>query len=359
MIHVTKTYLPPLEEYQQYLKEIWQTGWITNHGALSQQLQQALAQYFNCPNVVLLNNGTIALQIAVKMFSQGTEVVTTPFSYVATTSSIVWEGFTPVFADIDPNTLNIDPARAEAAITPNTAAILATHVYGNACDVEALAAIAKKHNIALIYDAAHAFGCHLNGKALVNYGHMSTLSFHATKLFHTVEGGAIITNDNALGHQASYMRNFGHNGQEQYWGLGVNGKISELHAAMGLLVLPKVNELIERRRTLSQRYDTALAGRLQKQQLHPGLQYNYAYYPVLFASEEALLNTRDALHAIEVQPRRYFYPSLTALPYVQGSAPTPIANEVAKRVLCLPLYYDLPEADVDRIAECIIKSLPS
>jgi dTDP-4-amino-4,6-dideoxygalactose transaminase len=280
-INVTKSYLPPLEEYVGYLRGIWERGHLTNAGPLVVELEQRLKDYLGVKHCFYVNNGTIALQIAIKALKLEGEVLTTPFSYVATTSSLVWEGCSPVFVDIDPVTLCIDPAKLEAAITPRTTAIMATHVYGNPCDVEAIAAIATRHGLRVIYDAAHAFGVEYKDQSVLNYGDISTLSFHATKLFHTVEGGAIITNDDEVAHRISYMRNFGHNGPEAFWGVGVNGKSSEFHAAMGLCVLPQVDNLVRRRREISERYDRILANTaIVRPQLQPGTtRYTYSYYP--------------------------------------------------------------------------------
>ncbi|HEX8531371.1 MAG TPA: DegT/DnrJ/EryC1/StrS family aminotransferase, partial [Cytophagales bacterium] len=354
MINVTKTYLPPLEEYHQYLQGIWERVHVTNHGPLVLELEAKLKAYLGVKHLFFVNNGTIALQIAVKALGLAGEVITTPFSYVATTSSLVWEGCRPVFVDIDPETLTLDAARIEEAITDQTTGILATHVYGNPCDVDAIGQVAGRHGLKVIYDAAHAFGVHYRGKSLLDYGDVATLSFHATKLFHTGEGGAIVTNDDALAHRIAYMRNFGHNGPEAFWGVGINGKSSELHAAMGLCVLPRVAGLIESRRQLFATYDALLAkADLQRPVLRPATEYNYAYYPVLFPTEEKLLEARDALNREDIFPRRYFYPALNTLDYAGGQS-LPVAEDVARRVLCLPLYHDLERADAARIAGIIV-----
>lgn len=358
MINVTRTYLPPLEEYTKYLEGIWERVYLTNAGPLVVELEQRLREYLGVKHFFFVNNGTIALQIALKALEiEEGEVLTTPFSYVATTSSIVWEGSEPVFVDIHPETLCLDPAKIEAAITPRTRAIMATHVYGNPCDVEAIEAIAQRHQLKVIYDAAHAFGTLYKGTSVLNYGDVSTLSFHATKLFHTGEGGAIVTNDDAIAHRIAYMRNFGHNGPEAFWGVGVNGKSSELHAAMGLCVLPKVPELIAKRKALAELYDSLLDGTVcVRPALQPHTTYNYSYHPILLPSEEVLLKVRDALNAQEITPRRYFYPSLNTLNYVRPQA-APISEDVSTRVLCLPLYYDLEFDQVRQIAAIINQAL--
>ncbi len=355
-INVTKTYLPPLEEYTAYLKGIWDRGHLTNQGPLLVELEEKLRNYLGVKHLFVVNNGTIALQIAIKALGLKNEIITTPFSYVATTSSIAWENCTPVFADIDPKTLCMNPDEIKKKITPSTSAILATHVYGNPCNVDSIKEIADTNKLKVIYDAAHAFGVNYKGISVLNYGDISTLSFHATKLFHTIEGGAIITDNDELAHKIGYMRNFGHNGPEAFFGAGINGKTSEFNAAMGLCILPKVSELIEARKRISKIYDELLKNTsLKKPELTERTEYNYAYYPVLFETEEQLLETRKRLNENSIFPRRYFYPSLNTMNYV-GKQDAPVSEEVSRRVLCLPLYYDLENDDVKKVAE-IIKSL--
>ena len=357
MINVTKTYLPPLEEYVQYLQGIWERNWVTNQGPLVKELEVKLKEFLGVKHLFFVSNGTIALQIAIKALDLHGEIITTPFSYVATTSSIVWEGCRPVFVDIDPRTLCLDPDLIEAAITPRTAAILGVHVYGHPCDVERIQALADRHGLQVIYDAAHAFGVRYKGQSLLVHGDIGTLSFHATKLFHTVEGGALVTEDDGVAHRLDYMRDCGHKGQEDFWGLGINGKNSEFHAAMGLCVLPKVPELIAKRRALSEMYDRLLR---ESSLLRPkGLEatiYNYAYYPVLCPSEAHLLSVRAALNTDGISPRRYFFPSLNLLPYVEYK-PMSVAEDAARRVLCLPLYAELSEGDVGTICAAILSAM--
>lgn len=356
IIPVTKSYLPPLEEYLEYLNRIWQSNQLTNHGPLVLELEQKLKEYLGVKHLFFVSNGTIALQIAIKAMDLHGEVITTPFSYVATTSSLVWEGCQPVFVDIDPKTLCIDPDLIEAAITPRTTAILTTHVYGIPSDVEKIQSIAEKHNLRVIYDAAHTFGVKYLGKSLVSFGDISTLSFHATKLFHTVEGGAIITNNDDLAHRISYMRNFGHDGPEAFWGIGVNGKNSEFHAAMGLCNLKHLPDIIEARKQVSAWYDELLSGSsLTRPSLPEGAEYNFAYYPVLFPSEELLLKAKDLLNQNSIYPRRYFYPCLNRLPYVNYVS-APVAENISPRVLCLPLYPDLEFESVTKIVHLIVES---
>lgn len=350
IINVTKSYLPPLEEYVGYLERIWESNQLTNNGPLVKELEEKLKEYLGVKHLFFVSNGTIALQIAIKSLELQGEIITTPFSYVATTSSIVWEGCQPVFVDIDPHTLNIDPDLIEEAITAKTSAILAVHVYGHPCDVERIRSIADRHGLKVIYDAAHAFGVRYKGKSLLSNGDISTLSFHATKLFHTVEGGAVITNDDDIAHRIAYMRNFGHNGPEAFWGIGINGKNTEFHAAMGLCVLPRVPELIERRRAISELYDRLLEGYGQfRPRLMDDATCNYAYYPIVFASVEDLLAAREALHAQHIYPRRYFYPSLNTLEYTPGRR-CPVSEDIARRIMCLPLSHSLDNESVELIS---------
>jgi dTDP-4-amino-4,6-dideoxygalactose transaminase len=353
MINVTKAFLPPLEEYTAYLQGVWDRGHLTNSGPLVLELEAKLRHQLGVKHLFFVSNGTIALQIAIKALSLKGDILTTPFSYVATTSSIAWEGCNPVFVDIEEDSLCLDPTLLEQSITPQTSAIIATHVYGNPCDVEAIAEIAERHNLPVIYDAAHAFGVEYKGRPLLSYGTVSTISFHATKLFHTVEGGAIVTNDDGLAHKIAYMRNFGHNGPEAFWGVGVNGKNSEFHAAMGLAVLPYVQRIIERRRELSELYDNLLVDSgVTRPAIRSDTKYNYAYYPVLLPSEEKLLNVQARLVANDITPRRYFYPSLSELPYANEYRMM-VSEDTSRRVLCLPLYYELSSNEVELIADII------
>ncbi|WP_439475254.1 DegT/DnrJ/EryC1/StrS family aminotransferase [Algoriphagus formosus] len=356
MIPVTKPYLPPLSEYQEYLEGIWKRQWLTNNGPLVNELELKVSEYLNVPNFLLMSNGTIALQIAIKTLGLKGEIITTPFSYVATTSSIVWEGCKPVFVDIDPFSLNLDPTKIEAAISESTTAILATHVYGNPCDVDAIQKIATKHNLKVIYDGAHSFGVKYKKKSIYCYGDISTVSFHATKLFHTIEGGGAFTNESELNQMMAYQRNFGHDGPEAFQGLGINGKNSELHAAMGLITLKKIDTIISKRQDLSKYYDERLADLgLRRPGINNQTEYNYGYYPVIFPTEEQLIRCVKKLNRSEIFPRRYFYPSLDYLPYVERKL-LPQTESISKRVLCLPLYFELSFEEVDLICR-LIKSV--
>lgn len=352
-INVTKTYLPPKKEFLAYIDDIWASNQLTNDGRLVKTLEEKLKDFLNVEHLYFVSNGTVALQIALKALDLHGEIITTPFSYVATTSSIVWEHCKPVFVDIDPSTLTIDPALIERAITPQTKAILPTHVYGIPCDVEKIRAIAEKYKIKLIYDAAHTFGVKYKDNSLASYGDISILSFHATKIFHTAEGGALVTKNDTLSHRIKYMRNFGHKGLEDFWGLGINGKNSELHAAMGLSILPHIKEIIQARKQISGLYDQYLQGYpLTRPSLPEETDYNYSYYPILFQNEESLVAVKAALNAQSIYPRRYFFPSLISLPYIEDPPLLKYA-QLSERVLCLPLYADLSHKEVTTIIEII------
>lgn len=354
-INVTKAYLPPLEEYVGYLEGIWERGWLTNNGPLVQRLEADLSAALSGTRVQFMSNGTIALQVAIKALQLTGEIITTPFSYVATTTAILWEGCEPVFVDIEERTFCIDATKIEAAITPRTSAILATHVYGYPCDVLAIEKIAKRHKLKVIYDGAHAFGVTVHGRSLLAYGDITTCSFHATKLFHTSEGGAIITQDEELASKVWLYKSFGHIGDE-YYSLGVNGKNSEFHAAMGLCNLPRVPEFIEARRQMAELYHTELASLQLRYPITPAdTEYNYSYFPVIFDSEERMQRIKDVLAAHGINTRRYFFPSLNKLPYHTG-ADCPISEDISLRVLCLPFYQQLEHNEVCRISRLIVEN---
>ena len=356
MIPVTKPFSPPIEEYQKLLEGIWERNWFTNNGPLVNQLELSLKNYLEVPHILYVSNGTIAIQLAIKALGITKKIITTPFSYVATTSSIVWEGCTPVFVDINPETLNIDSSKIEEAIDEDTEAILATHCFGNPCNIEEIDRIAKKYNLKVIYDAAHCFGTKYKGQSVFNFGHISTASFHATKLYHTVEGGAVFTSDANILKRISYMRNFGHDGPEKFEGVGINGKNSEFHAAMGLINLKYVDEILLRREHLSSLYTEYLKGsNLILPNTSRLSQVNHSYYPVIFDSEKTLLIVKQDLEKREIFPRRYFYPSLSTLNYVSGF--TPISEGVSKRILCLPLYHSLRDEDIRLVTRLILRTL--
>lgn len=353
MIPVTKPFFPPFEEYTQLISGIWDKGWITNNGPVVRELEQRLKDYLNIDFLSFVGNGTIAMQIGLQALGVRKKVITTPFSYIATTSSIAWEGCVPTFVDIDPYTLNIDPTKIEAAIDSETEAILATHCFGNPCDIEEIQRLASSYGLKVMYDAAHCFGVQYRGKSIFDYGDLSTTSFHATKLFHTVEGGAIFTKDDGMLRKVNRMRNFGHDGPEKFDGIGINGKNSEIHASMGILNLNYIDDILKSRENQSGWYDEKLDGlNISKQQIRKETTYNYSYYPVLFESEAVCLSVKAALEQNEIFPRRYFYPSLNNLNYTKGSA-TPVSNDVSSRILCLPMFYELTEQDIDKICKVI------
>ncbi|MDZ4758189.1 MAG: DegT/DnrJ/EryC1/StrS family aminotransferase [Bacteroidota bacterium] len=359
MIPVTKTFLPPIEEYQAFVKRAFDKQWLTNRGELVRELEDKLKIYLSITDIIITNNGTIPLQIALKLLGGGGEIITTPFSYVATTAAIVWENCTPVFVDIHPEYLTIDEDKIEAAITPKTTAILATHVFGNPCNIVAIEAIAKKHKLKVIYDAAHCFGVNYNNESVFNFGDISTCSFHATKLFHTAEGGAMFCKDKTLYDKLYYSHNFGHNGPLDFFGIGINAKISELQAAMGLAVFPYMEKIISERKKVVTHYDDNLnLAALQKMKIRENTEWNYSYYPVILKSEEQLLQVLKVLNEANIFPRRYFYPSLNTIPYTNG-AEMPISESIAKRIICLPLYVGIELKDLEKIATLINHSLKS
>lgn len=356
MIPVTKPFLPPQQIYYSYLEGIWKRQWLTNMGPLASQLEMELKQHLQLKHLLFVTNGTVALQMAIKALDLKGEIITTPFSFVATTSSIVWEGCTPIFVDIDADSLNINADKIEAAITEKTTAILATHVYGNPCEVEKIDQIAKKHGLKVIYDAAHAFGVEVNGKSIFEYGDISTCSLHATKLYHSVEGGFVVTQNAELTKKLASIRNFGISGFDTFGELGLNGKNSEFHAAMGLANLKYIENIIAKRQALTTRYDQQLQNlKAYRPKWHRDSENKGAYYPLVFESEELMLKIVEHLKAHEIGTRRYFYPSLaSALPYLEPKA-LEITDAVSKNVLCLPLFYDLTIEEVDLISRLILR----
>ncbi|MDQ1088734.1 DegT/DnrJ/EryC1/StrS aminotransferase family protein [Siphonobacter sp. SORGH_AS_1065] len=356
-IFVTKSYLPPKEEYTAYLTGIWERSHLTNQGPLVLELEQKLRDYLDVEHLHFASNGTIVLQMALKALKITGEVITTPFSYCATSHVIAWENATPIFADIREEDLCIDPDCIEALITPKTQAILATHVYGIPCQLERIEALAKKHNLYVIYDAAHTFGVKVDGKSLLSFGDVSTCSFHATKVFHTVEGGMITTPHQELSEQLKLYRSFGHIGDE-YFDIGINAKNSEFHAAMGLCNLPHVQEIIAGRHRVTESYDHQLNwSKLRKPVIPKNVEWNHAYYPIFFKTEADLLRTRQALEAQQIFTRRYFYPSLNTLTFLHAQQSCPVSEAMALRALCLPLYPDLSDTDVQRIISIVNENL--
>lgn len=352
-IPVTKPYIPNRKILDRYIDEVWERQWFTNNGPLLQEYETQLGKALGTERPFVVGNGTIALQIALKALGITGEVITTPFSYVATTSSIVWEGMTPVFVDID-DTLNIDPKQIEASITEKTSAILATHCFGNACDIEAIDAIAKKHGLKVIYDASHCYGTTYKGESIFNFGDVSTLSLHATKLVHSIEGGAIFCSDEKVMEQIRLMRNFGHDGPEKFTGVGINGKNSEMHAAVGLTVLKDAQKILDSRKEISLKYNELLMGTdIQTPVIDPNCVSNYSYYPVVFKNEEVALQVKAKLEEENIQPRRYFYPLLSELDYVHTSNDMSRSKHVSSSILCLPIFYNMPDDVQLKIVEIV------
>jgi dTDP-4-amino-4,6-dideoxygalactose transaminase len=357
-INVTQPFLPPIEDYIEQVRGIWDRNWLTNHGPLVSKLEVRLAERLDAANLHYVSNGTIALQIAIKALQLSGEIITTAFSYVATTSTISWEGCTPIMVDIDPESLNIDPAKIEAAITDKTTGILATHVYGNPCDVEEIERIAFRNNLKVIYDAAHAFDVKFKGASIFRFGDIATTSFHATKIFHTIEGGAVISQDPSVARKVATLRNFGHVSSNAFDGVGINGKNSEFHAAMGLCNLDHVDDLLARRKEQVAFYASLLNGLPVKSIcISPHVRHNNSYYPIVFSDEETLLRVVQKLELHRIFPRRYFYPSLSTLNYVNQRPATPISNDIASRVLCLPLYHRLSREEIELVSRLIRETL--
>lgn len=356
MIPVTKSFIPPIEEYTKQVERAFKNEWLTNRGELVRELEAKLIDYLGVNNILITNNGTISLQIALKLLGNHGEIITTPFSYVATSSAIVWENCMPVFVDIHPDYLTIDETKIEAAITEKTTCILATHVFGNPCNIEAIEAIAKKYNLFVIYDAAHCFGVKYNNKSIFDYGDISACSFHATKLFHTGEGGAVFCKDEVLRHKIFYSHNFGHNGSLEFFGLGINGKMSELQAAMGLAVFPYMDEIISDRKRVVAFYDHHLDfSKISKMKIRENTQWNNSYYPVMFQSEKTLLKVEAELNKNNIFPRRYFYPSLNTIEYTHGELMA-VSESISKRILCLPLFISLNKRDQELIIHLVNKT---
>ena len=365
-ILVTSPLLPDLKEFNRYLEQIWESKWITNNGSFHQQLEKALAEYLGVEYISVFTNGTLPLITALQALglTKG-EVITTPYSFVATTHSIWWNQLTPVFVDVEPSTGNIDPEKIEAAITENTVAIMPVHVYGQPCDNERIDAIAKKHNLKVIYDAAHAFGVKKDGKSVLEWGDMSTLSFHATKVYGTIEGGALVCHSAEMKHQIDNLKNFGFRGEVTVEAPGINGKMDEVRAAFGLLNLRQVDAAIVRRHEVAMRYRKAIdqIEGLSYLTEKIDIRYNYGYFPI-FVDAEKYGMTRDALYekmkAENVYGRRYFYPLITTFePYhdYPSAAETnlPVANKMADQVICLPMHHELGEEDIERVIASIRK----
>ena len=353
MINVTKTYLPDKEKYKEYIDKIYTNGWVTNNGPIVKELEKRLAEYLGVKNLILVANGTVALEIAYRTLDIQGFAITTPFSFVATTSSLVTNNILPIFADIDEETLNLDPKNIEKLITPNTSVIVPVHVFGNGCEVEKVDAIAKKYNLKVIYDAAHAFNVKYKDRSILNYGDISTLSFHATKLFHTIEGGALIINDDSLVEKARYLINFGIENQESIPHLGTNAKMNEFEAAMGLCMLDDMEMIKNKREELCETYFKELSGIVKFQKQNENSLSNHSYFPVIFENEEHLLRVQKALNEKDIFPRRYFYPSLDTLEYIEPKQECKISREISKKILCLPIYPELEKDAQNKIIQTI------
>jgi dTDP-4-amino-4,6-dideoxygalactose transaminase len=357
-IFVTQPSLAPIEEFTELLHGVWERGILTHNGPLVQQFEKEVATKLHLKNFLTVTNGTIAIQVAIKALAIKGEIITTPFTWVATLSAIQWEGCTPVFCDIDPDTLNIDPDKIEAQITDKTVAIMPVHVFGNPCDVAAIDAIAKKHGLKVIYDAAHAIGSVYKGKSLLEYGDVAATSLHATKLLNTAEGGACITTDDALHEKIKRIRFFGHDDAKEIVEEGFNGKITEVHAALGLANLKYHDAVLADRKSKYFQYKAGLEDLpgVQFQELRLG-EPNYSYFPIIFESEAILLQVEAALNEQKIVPRRYFYPAVNTFQAIVNYASMPIAEDIAKRILCLPLYWSLRKEAVDNIILIIRQKL--
>lgn len=364
-ITVTSPLLPPLEEFQKLLADIWQRKWITNNGHYHQELEKALAEYLGVPYISLFTNGTLPLITALQTLRITGEVITTPYSFVATTHSIWWNGIKPVFVDVDPVTGNLNPDKIEAAITPRTTAIMPVHVYGTPCDTERIQAIAHQYGLKVIYDAAHAFGVKVKGESILNAGDISTLSFHATKTYNTVEGGALVCHDAAMKQRVDYLKNFGFAGETEVVAPGINSKMDEVRAAYGLLSLRYVDAAIDARRKVAEQYREALRGipGLRIMEDVPGVTHNYSYFPI-FVNESEYGESRDSLYFRlkdqGVLGRRYFYPLISSFSTYRGlesasPANLPVATRMADEVICLPLHHELQEPDIEKVLKQVVK----
>ena len=354
MISVTKTYLPPAAKYHAYIDRIYKNAWITNNGELVRELEAKLCRYLGVKHLILVANGSLALQVAYRALNLTGEVITTPFSFVATTSTLLWERLKPVFSDINPETYNLAPELIEPKITAHTSAILPVHVYGNPCETNRIDAIAKKNNLKVIYDGAHAFGVKHNGSSVLNAGDASILSFHATKLFHTIEGGAIITDSDETANRVRLLINFGFTGPSTIESIGTNAKMNEFQAAMGLAILDDVDTIIEQRKDIWQKYEQGLGSLVHIQQYSESSTRNYAYAPILLDSPEQRQDAEEALRSANISPRRYFYPSLNTLDYLESTSSCPVSENIAERILCLPLYPNLAaDIDIEKIVKLV------
>ena len=338
MTYVTKIYMPNKEKFKSYVDGIYESGWITNNGPLVQKLEKKLEEYLGVKNLLCLSSGTDALQFAYRLMEAEGEVITTPFTFVSTTSAIAAEKLTPVFADIDPKTYNINPDNIEDVITDKTCAIAPCHVFGNACEIDKIDEIAKNHNLKVVYDASHAFDTVYKDKHILNYGDFSIISFHGTKMFHTVEGGAIIIKDDALYEKAKMVREYGKSGPDEVGVIGINAKMNELEAAMGLCMLEEIDIILHERKTSHEFYAKELKDYVQLQAVNPDANQSYSYFPVVFQSEEEMRQVRATLNEQNIFPRQYFFPSLDTVPYVEKRKVMTNSQDLCSRILVIPMH---------------------
>ena len=357
MINVTKTYLPDIDKYNHYIKMIYDNGWVTNYGPLVKLLEQRLANYLGVKNLILVSNGTAALEVAYRVLNIKDDVITSPFSFVATTSSLVANKLNPIFVDIDSKSLNINSNNIEKYITKQTSAIVPVHVYGNACEIDEIENIAKKYNLKVIYDAAHAFGVKYKNQSILNYGDVSTLSFHATKIFHTIEGGAVIINDDDLVNDVRMSINFGIKNKESIVSVGTNTKINEFQAAMGLCVLDDMKKLDIERERVYNLYMSEIASVVNFPLQNINSSRNFSYFPILLDSEKVLKDLQAKFEKSNIFTRRYFYPSLDTLKYIYPKQNCPVSRDIASRILCLPMYPELSDESIYRITKVLRKYL--
>ena len=357
MINVTKPYLPNKKKYKRYIDEIYESNWLTNKGPKLQKLEQRLAKYLGVKNIILVANGTLALEISYRALEIKNSAITTPFSFIATASSLLANNIKPIFADINPKTFNIDPKNIEKLITNKTSAIVPVHVFANACEIEEIEKVATKHNLKVVYDAAHCFGVDYKNQSILNYGDISTLSFHATKIFHTIEGGAIITKNDNLAKKIRSIINFGIKNENEIPDLGTNAKMNEFEAAMGLCVLDEIEIINEKRKNIFKKYSTALKDHLEMQKQNENSTKNYSYFPILLKNEISLLNLKKALNKQKIYPRRYFYPSLDSLNFLNKTQKSNHSRDIASRILCLPIYPNLKTKEQNLIISAIKKNL--
>lgn len=353
MINVTKPYMPERSKLDKYIDRIYDTAWLTNNGPLVKELTERLKEYLGVKHLLLVSNGTLALQITYRALGVKGKAITTPFSFVATASSLVWEGIEPVFADIDPQSFCLDPCEIKKTVAPDTQVIVPVHVFGGACDVEAIGTIATETGLKTIYDASHAFGVKYKGKGILEFGDAATLSFHATKLYHTIEGGAIAFKNEENYEKAKLLINFGIDGPDSIVGVGINAKMNEFQAAMGLAVLDDIDLIMEKRAEVWNYYEEKLKDNFQLQKRIPGCTNNYAYFPIMFENEDSLLKAKEILNSNGINPRRYFYPSLDTVEYIKG-ANMGNSRDISRRILCLPMYAELETKDINTVSKIIL-----